>query len=124
MLWATDLTGMQIITSSPAIYDCGDQLSHKEGLGSLIGRYELGLSRAVMKAGYSIAATQPKFRVIPAEEASVHAAVYPDFWHESMSTSATSVVFAKVSRSEYPHIYMHKLMQDGFLNARNMSDSE
>ncbi len=54
MLWATDRIGLSAIRASGAIYDCGDELSTAHWRGDLIARYELGLSRAVLRAGYSI----------------------------------------------------------------------
>lgn len=54
MLWATDRIGLAAIQKAGAIYDCGDQLTDKHGRDQLIVDYELGLSRAVMKAGYAI----------------------------------------------------------------------
>ena len=54
MLWSTDREGLSIIIESGAIYDCGDQLQGSHGRDQLIVDYEMGLSRAVMLAGYAI----------------------------------------------------------------------
>lgn len=55
MLWCTDRIGLEAILQAKAIYDCGNQLrSGMVGRSELIVHYELGLSRAVMKAGYAI----------------------------------------------------------------------
>lgn len=54
MLWATDQKGLKVILDSDAIYDCGNQLSQENGRDQLIVQYELGISRAIMKAGYAI----------------------------------------------------------------------
>lgn len=59
MLWATDKIGLRTILASEAIYDCKDQLQEPNGRSNLIIRYEMGLSRAVMKAGYGIASHLP-----------------------------------------------------------------
>lgn len=60
MLWATDKIGLQTILDSGAIYDCKNQLSKRAGRDQLIERYEMGLSRSVMQAGYAIASHLPK----------------------------------------------------------------
>lgn len=54
MLWATDKTGLASIIDAGAIYDCGWELSRWHGREELINTYELGLSRAVLRAGYLI----------------------------------------------------------------------
>mmetsp|Transcript_25703 Transcript_25703/g.77178 ORF Transcript_25703/g.77178 Transcript_25703/m.77178 type:complete len:410 (+) Transcript_25703:541-1770(+) len=54
MIWATDRVGLASIQKAGAIYDCKDQLSKANGRDHLILKYELGMSRAVMKDGYAI----------------------------------------------------------------------
>jgi len=55
-LWATDRSGLRRILEAGAIYNCGDLLQQRGGRDTLINRYELGMSKAVLEAGYAIAA--------------------------------------------------------------------
>ena len=63
MLWVTDRVGYKVISASSALYDCAQnwtkvnqtKISGPEWV-HLINEYELGLSNAVITAGYSIRA--------------------------------------------------------------------
>ena len=111
MLWATDRTGLQRILASDAIYDCGDQLSTRTGRDELIARYEMGLSRAIMKAGYGIAShlpTQPGIFVWDNATEVVNATKFPrwcrDLWFRKQLKNHIGndgLLFYKRSR-EYP----------------------
>jgi len=52
-LWATDTTGLQAILQAEAIFDCGHQLA-KSARDDAIMLYEIGMSQAIIEAGYSI----------------------------------------------------------------------
>ena len=54
MLWATDAQGLRSILRSGAIFDCGRMLDREDGRDQLIVRYELGLSKAVLRDGFAI----------------------------------------------------------------------
>jgi len=54
---ATDQVGIGIIKNSDAVYDCGvynDQSMTEEQRWKIIDRYEIGMSRQIMNAGYTI----------------------------------------------------------------------
>merc|ERR1719384_724922 len=54
---ATDRIGIDIIKNSDAVYDCGmsnDQDITEEQRWEIINRYEIGMSRQIINAGYSI----------------------------------------------------------------------
>lgn len=54
---ATDTTGIEIIKNSNSIYDCGvknGQSMTDEEKWKIIEKYEIGMSRAIINAGYSI----------------------------------------------------------------------
>lgn len=54
---ATDRIGIELIKNSDAVYDCGvknDQSMTEEERWKIIDKYELGMSRAIINAGYSI----------------------------------------------------------------------
>ena len=97
MLWATDRIGIASIVKAGAIYDCGDQLSEAHGRSNLIVRYELGLSRAVLKSGYAIQdQTNRTFTWDSALSAKC-----PDLWNDPQLVSKISperLIFWKVSR--------------------------
>ena len=56
MAFALDRTGLEIVRASDAIYDCGmeNAVMREEDKLDLIGRYELGMTRAIFAQGYSI----------------------------------------------------------------------
>jgi hypothetical protein len=56
MAFALDKAGLEIIQESGAIYDCAQDntVMTLEDKYDLIGRYELGMSRAIFSKGYSI----------------------------------------------------------------------
>jgi len=57
MSLATDRVGLEIIKNSGAVYDCGvmnDVEMNEEERWRIIDRYELGMSRAILEAGYTI----------------------------------------------------------------------
>mmetsp|Transcript_13115 Transcript_13115/g.31061 ORF Transcript_13115/g.31061 Transcript_13115/m.31061 type:complete len:80 (+) Transcript_13115:469-708(+) len=56
MAFALDRKGLEIVRDSRAIYDCGmdNQAMTLADKTDLIGRYELGMSRAIFDEGYSI----------------------------------------------------------------------
>lgn len=57
MMYAVDRIGLQAIINSTAIFDCADKglkAGSQEEYTYLIQRYELGLSKAIMNAGYGI----------------------------------------------------------------------
>ena len=97
MLWATDRIGIASIVKAGAIYDCGDQLSEAHGRSNLIVRYELGLSRAVLKSGYAIQdQTNRTFTWNSALSAKC-----PDLWNDPQLVSKFSperLIFWKNSR--------------------------
>ena len=96
MLWATDAIGLAAAIAAGAIYDCGtvvDEAARDE----LIVRYELGLSRAVLRAGYGVRdAMGADYRDWPAAEA----ARCVDPWKSGRSRdyAPEQLVFWKVSR--------------------------
>ena len=65
MIFSTDKIGLEIIRSSNAIYDCGDSLvkgsyyEKRKARSNLINRYELGMSKAILEAGYMIKSIHP-----------------------------------------------------------------
>jgi len=56
MLWATDAKGLEIILRGGALYNCGVDTLGTNMRASLINRYELGLSRHILKEGFQIEA--------------------------------------------------------------------
>lgn len=56
MLWATDVQGLRSILRSGAIFDCGRMLTGEDGRDQLIIRYELGLSKAILRDGFAMRA--------------------------------------------------------------------
>lgn len=119
MLWCTDMIGLSHILNSDAIYACGDQLTnterHPHGRAELIVRYELGLSRAIMSAGFGI---RPHLTVDGKEDAiftwnnassSLSNATYPPLWCRDVwwkgleeKLHPEDALFWKVSR-HYPN---------------------
>jgi hypothetical protein len=97
MLWATDRIGLSVILKAGAIYDCKDQLSRHDGRAHLIIRYEMGVSKAIMKAGYGIQDwTGKRF-----DWASAQAARCTDMWNDAnlaCKYSPETMVFWKVTR--------------------------
>jgi hypothetical protein len=74
MAFALDKVGLEIIQESGAIYDCGQDntgmtLNDKF---DLIGRYELGMSRAIFSKGYSISSWLWSFGSIHHEPVVIH----------------------------------------------------
>ena len=59
MLFAVDRVGLQIIRDSKAIYDCGKsnaEMNHNH-VRKLIYRYEMGMGKAILQAGYGLQST-------------------------------------------------------------------
>ena len=59
MLFAVDRVGLDIIRNSGAVYDCkkGNDVITDEEKMDIIMKYEIGLSRAILDAGYGIRST-------------------------------------------------------------------
>lgn len=111
MLWATDAIGLAAAIAAGAIYDCGtvvDEAARDE----LIVRYELGLSRAVLRAGYGVRdAMGADYRDWPAAEA----ARCVDPWKSGRSRdyAPEQLVFWKVSRQYTLDVLRAKHRMDG-----------
>mmetsp|Transcript_27891 Transcript_27891/g.48218 ORF Transcript_27891/g.48218 Transcript_27891/m.48218 type:complete len:273 (+) Transcript_27891:3-821(+) len=54
-LYATDREGLATILKAGCVFDCGTTLAHRGGRMSLVRRYEVGMSRAVVAAGGELA---------------------------------------------------------------------
>jgi len=106
MLWATDKVGLASIQRAGAIYDCGEQLSMKDGRSRLILKYELGLSRAVLKDGYAIQdLTNRTYHWTDAQ-----ASTCRDLWNDMnlyKQYSPSTLLFWKVSRGSQAKALAH-----------------
>lgn len=123
MLWATDATGLTAILDAGAIYDCGDQLKRSKGRDELINRYELGLSKAIMKAGWGIMALHSSASHFVWSNASSHPKG-PRWWgprwcrdvwndhHLDTKVPLESAIFWKVSRQRPSSVQRYARIMD------------
>jgi hypothetical protein len=108
MIWATDRTGLNTILSSGNIYDCGTALnaktkqSYRKERDELINRYELGISKAIMKRGYTIKAIHPIQKQLSFNDSNAFTN-FPsechDIWYRSKLDNA-NILFLKNTRFE------------------------
>lgn len=85
MAFALDKKGLEIVLKSGAIYDCGkdNTIMRKNDKHELIGRYELGMSRAIFAKGYSLSAWLWSFGSISHEPVVIHTPIQycRDVWN-------------------------------------------
>lgn len=110
MLWATDHTGLQCILKSGAIYRCDSRKAiTKASREALIVRYELGLSHAVMNAGYTIAVPHNPLQhhlLYTSDNATTkpYSKTCRDLWGPQLMVDPEQMVFWKNSRRHPPII--------------------
>jgi hypothetical protein len=107
MLFAVDQVGLALIQLSGAVYDCGKSNTNMTSKirQEIIENYEVGMSRAILREGYSIHATHGLYgpTEIRPHEADKHPSWCHDWWNpHSLPTTFTSkwedFMFFKSSR--------------------------
>jgi hypothetical protein len=123
MLWCTDAQGLAAIVRGGAMYDCGqDGPLEKEQRNALINRYELGLSRHVLQAGYrigTISGIQGEY-----DQASSVDSICHDVWNQGdlhQRITAENMTFWKVSRQFPTAVRTHAARQEELLIERRRS---
>lgn len=79
MMWVTDREGLGTITRAGVLFDCGNVILRGDARSAFINRYELGLSRAVMDAGFLIKAIGG-LRFAASNASAPHPAECRDVW--------------------------------------------
>jgi len=122
-LFVLDQVGLEIVKKSSAVYDCGTQNSEMNDtiVKDIVNRYEVGMSKAILDAGYGIASILSTeglktLTVTPADLAKGSCkAIDPWFPHtfpriEGIYPKWQDVVFWKVSRFIPPEILEARIL--------------
>lgn len=84
-LFALDRRGLRTVRDAGVIFDCKDILEKKDGVRALVYMYEVGMSKAIVDAGYEIATINatsdfPRFRHSPATYVGPPPVECTNFW--------------------------------------------
>ena len=114
MLWSTVAVGMGLIRNSGSFFDCTLSPKHRE-INYVINTYELGLSKAILEAGYQIRAINSVQRNLIFDKSHYHYSLpthYPrncrDMWHPDLKLSPYDTIFFKVSRYYSEEVIFYK----------------
>jgi len=114
MLWSTDAVGMGLIRDSGSFFDCTLSPDYRE-YDYIINTYELGLSKAILEAGYQIRAINSVQRNLILDKSHYHynlATDYPrncrDMWYSELKLSPYDTIFFKVSRYYNEEVLFYK----------------
>lgn len=114
MLWSTDAVGMGLIMNSGSFFDCTLSPDYRQ-INYIIKTYELGISKAILEAGYQIRAINSVQQNLVLDKSHYHynlATNSPfncrDMWHPELKLSPYDTIFFKVSRYYSEEVIFYK----------------